>query len=78
MNTDPNRSGGQNEDIIHDNLNPYAKGLELAEAGKHREALEHMQEHLRKTPDDAEVLYNRARILQGCKDHAGTETVLRS
>ncbi len=63
MTTDPNTSGGQNKDVIHDNLHRYEKGLELAEAGKYQEALEYMQEHLRKTPDDAEVLNDTGAIL---------------
>ena len=63
MNTDPNTSGGQNEDVIHDNLVHYEKGLELAEAGKHWQALEHMQERLAETPDDAEVLNDTGAIL---------------
>ena len=63
MNSDPNQSGGQNEDVIHDNLNRYEKGLDLAEAGKHSQALEHMQERLAETPDDAEVLNDTGAIL---------------
>ena len=63
MNTDPNTSGEQNRDAIHDNLNRYEKGLALAEAGEHRQALEQMQEHLRQTPDDAEVLNDTGAIL---------------
>ena len=63
MNTDPNDSGGQDEDVTRDYLVHYEKGLELAEAGKHQEALEHMQEHLHKTPDDAEVLNDTGAIL---------------
>lgn len=63
MNTDPNTSVGQNEDVTGDNLNHHEKGLELAEAGQHRQALEHMQEHLRETPNDAEVLNDTGAIL---------------
>lgn len=63
MNTDPNTSGEQSKEVTHHSLPDYEKGLELAETGKHQEALEHMQEHLRKTPDDAEVLNDTAAIL---------------
>jgi len=45
------------------NSNHYQKGLELAEAGKHQEALACMQEHLRTTPDDAQVLNDIGAIL---------------
>ncbi|MHC4431412.1 MAG: tetratricopeptide repeat protein [Planctomycetota bacterium] len=61
MNTDPNDSGKR--DMIRDNLIHYEKGLELAEAGRHWQALEYMQEHLRRTPDDAEVLNDTGAIL---------------
>ena len=63
MNTDPNTSGRQSDDVIHDNLDHYEKGLDLAEAGKHQKALEYMQEHLRRSPDDAEVLNDTGAIL---------------
>jgi pentatricopeptide repeat protein len=63
MNTDPNDIREQDEDMIRDNLIHYEKGLELAEAGKHWQALEYMQEHLRRTPDDAEVLNDTGAIL---------------
>ena len=61
MNTDPNDSGKR--DVIRDNLIHYEKGLELAEAGRHWQALEYMQEHLRRTPNDAEVLNDTGAIL---------------
>ena len=36
--------------------NSYQTGLQLAEAGRYQEALPHIQEHLRATPDDAQAL----------------------
>ena len=43
--------------------NHYQKGLELAEAGKHEEALAYIQEHLRTVPDDAQALNDAGAIL---------------
>ncbi len=43
--------------------NSYRKGLDLAEAGRHREALELIEEHLRAWPDDAEALNDAGAIL---------------
>ncbi|KPK45162.1 MAG: hypothetical protein AMJ65_00710 [Phycisphaerae bacterium SG8_4] len=63
MITDPNDSGEQDENVMRDDLVHYEKGLELAEAGKYCQALEYMQEHLRRTPDDAEVLNDTGAIL---------------
>jgi tetratricopeptide (TPR) repeat protein len=63
MTTDPNTSGNHNEDVMHDDLSCYEKGLDLAEAGKYEEALEHVLEHLRRSPDDAEVLNDTGAIL---------------
>ena len=41
----------------------YQKGLELAETGKHEQALACIQEHLQTKPDDAEVLNDAGAIL---------------
>jgi len=41
----------------------YQKGLELAEAGRHQEALIHIQEYLRKNPDDAQAMNDAGAIL---------------
>ncbi len=41
----------------------YERGLELAEAGKHQEALNCMREHLRTKPDDAQALNDAGAIL---------------
>jgi hypothetical protein len=41
----------------------YQRGLELAEAGRHQEALVHIQEHLRGNPDDAQALNDAGAIL---------------
>ena len=41
----------------------YQKGLELAEAGKHQEALACIQKHLRTAPNDPEVLNDAGAIL---------------
>jgi glycosyltransferase involved in cell wall biosynthesis len=45
------------------NLNYYQKGLELAEAGSHQEALICIQEHLRTSPNDAQALNDAGTIL---------------
>lgn len=44
-------------------LSPYVKGLELAESGKHEEALICMQEYLKENPDDAEALNDVGAVL---------------
>lgn len=44
-------------------LSPYVKGLELAESGKHEEALVYMQEHLKENPDDAEAINDVGAVL---------------
>ncbi|MBN2133950.1 MAG: tetratricopeptide repeat protein [Sedimentisphaerales bacterium] len=41
----------------------YARGLQLAEAGKHQEGLNCIQEHLRIAPQDAEALNDAGAIL---------------
>lgn len=43
--------------------NYYQRGLELAEAGRHREALVHIQEHLRHFGEDAQALNDAGAIL---------------
>jgi Flp pilus assembly protein TadD len=60
---DQNQPCGQDPVETARNCDRYEKGLELAEAGKHEEALEYMQEQLRATPDDAEVLNDTGAIL---------------
>lgn len=47
------------------NLIDYEKSLELAETGKHAEALAHIQKHLEMAPDDTEAL-NDAGVLLHC------------
>jgi len=41
----------------------YFRGLELAEAGRHQEALEHIEGYLRANPEDAEALNDAGAIL---------------
>ena len=43
--------------------NGYQKALELAEVGKHEEALEYIQEYLSSSPNDAEALNDTGAIL---------------
>ncbi len=43
--------------------NQYQRGLELAEAGRHEEALACLEEHLRTAPGDAQVLNDAGAIL---------------
>ncbi len=45
------------------NSDHYGKGLDLAEAGRHQEALEHIQAYLRTAPEDAEALNDAGAIL---------------
>jgi pentatricopeptide repeat protein len=45
------------------NQNYYQRGLELAEAGKHQEALVCVQEHLRTVPNDVQALNDTGAIL---------------
>ncbi|UCE50618.1 MAG: hypothetical protein JSW47_10725, partial [Phycisphaerales bacterium] len=63
MTTDPNPPSGPDQNERNCNLHRYEKALELAEAGKHQEALRYMQEQLRTTGDDAEVLNDTGAIL---------------
>ena len=51
------------------NTNYYQKGLELAEAGKHQEALACIQEYLRTAPNDAQALNDAGAILH-CLGHS--------
>jgi len=44
------------------NPNAYQKAQEMAEAGKHSEALECIQEHLKANPNDAEALNDAGAI----------------
>ena len=41
---------------VSDKSNDYGKALELAEAGRHNEALDYIQEYLNSSPNDAEAL----------------------
>jgi hypothetical protein len=45
------------------NSSYYRKGLELAEAGRHQDALAFIQEHLRTSPDDAQAMNDAGAIL---------------
>ena len=47
------------------NPNNHQRGLELAEAGKHQEALKCIQQHLKTAPDDPEAL-NDAGVILHC------------
>ena len=53
-------------------LSSYQRGLELAEAGKHQEALNCVREYLRVKPDDAQALNDAGAILHclGCSGDA--------
>lgn len=48
---------------IGTNSNYYQRGLELAESGRHREALVYIQEHLRSFGEDAQALNDAGAIL---------------
>lgn len=63
MGTNSNTLGGQRQNNTFGNSNNYERGLEFAEAGNYQEALACMQEYLRKTPDDAQVLNDTGAIL---------------
>jgi hypothetical protein len=63
MTMDPNQTSGQDQNERNYNSDRYEKGLELAEAGKHQEALGYMQQQLRETPENAEVLNDTGAIL---------------
>lgn len=49
--------------------NDYQKALDLAEIGRHEEALGHIQKHLSSSPNDAEAL-NDAGALLHCLDRS--------
>lgn len=55
------RPQSQNDEFV--NLNDYQKALELAETGKHEEALGYIQEYLSSSPNDAEALNDAGAIL---------------
>ena len=63
MTTDSNQTSRQDQNERTCNSDLYEKALELAEAGKHQEALGYMQQQLRETPDDAEPLNDTGAIL---------------
>jgi len=56
-------SSGQRQNNAFGKPNYYEKGLELAESGKHQEALACMQEHLRTISGNAQVLNDTGAIL---------------
>lgn len=58
-----NPHGAQRQETSFDTTNDYEKGLKLAEAGQHQEALNCMQEYLQTTPDDAQALNDIGAIL---------------
>ncbi len=47
----------------------YCKALELAEAGRHNEALDYIQEYLNSSPNDAEALNDAGSIFH-CMGHS--------
>ncbi|MDT8299976.1 MAG: tetratricopeptide repeat-containing glycosyltransferase family protein [Sedimentisphaerales bacterium] len=63
MGSNSNQSGEQGHNNVPGNRNHYERGLEFAEAGKHQEALACMQEHLRITGGNAQVLNDTGAIL---------------
>ncbi|MEA3224420.1 MAG: glycosyltransferase [Planctomycetota bacterium] len=63
MKTNSNPFDRQNEDTMPNNPTHYKKGLDLAEAGRYQDALGYMQEHLHKTPGNAEALNDTGAIL---------------
>jgi len=56
-------SSGQRQNNVFGKPNYYEKGLELAEAGKYQEAISCMQEYLRTTSGNAQVLNDTGAIL---------------
>jgi len=56
-------NGSQTQESAAEKLNYYQKGLQLAEASKHQQALECIVEHLRTAPDDAQALNDAGAIL---------------
>lgn len=65
MTMEPNSSPAEKQvrNTDSQNLNPYDRGLQLAEAGKHQEALACLREHLRTAPQDAQTLNDIGAIL---------------
>jgi tetratricopeptide (TPR) repeat protein len=63
MGTNPNQSGEQRHNNVPGNPHHYERGLELADAGKHQEALICMQEYLRMAGGNAQVLNDIGAIL---------------
>jgi hypothetical protein len=61
--TNSNPLGGQMRNNTFGNVNHYERGLELAEAGRHQEALVCIQQYLRTAPDDAQALNDAGAIL---------------
>ncbi len=55
--------GGQTGNAGCGDANLYERGLQLAEAGKYQEALASMREHLRTSPQDAQILNDIGAIL---------------
>jgi pentatricopeptide repeat protein len=58
-----NGPGPHFRNIANWNSDYHQRGLELAEAGKHSEALASIQEHLRTAPNDAQALNDTGAIL---------------
>ncbi|MHC4570804.1 MAG: glycosyltransferase [Planctomycetota bacterium] len=63
MGTDSRGLGPHLQDTANGNSDYYQRGLEFAEAGRHKEALGCIQEHLRTTPDDVQGLNDAGAIL---------------
>ena len=55
-------------------LNHYQKGLELASAGRHKEGLNCIREHLRMVPHDAQALNDAGAILHCLRRLRGTSS----
>ena len=63
MESNSSPAGGQVQNAGSQNLKPYDRGQQLAEAGKYQEALACMREHLRTVPQDAQTLNDIGAIL---------------
>jgi len=63
MEPNSNPPGGPALNGEFPNVNHYERGLQLAEAGRHQEALACMREHLRTAPQDAQTLNDTGAIL---------------
>ncbi len=59
----PNPLSERMESSTYQQVSGYERGLQLAEAGRHQEALICMQEHLRTAPDDVRALNDIGAIL---------------